>query len=145
MSDKILKLFKTAFEASQDVKGENIIGLDLTQSSSYADYILIVSGTNERQIQAIANRIVEEAFKKCQTHPLGIEGYEGAQWVLVDFGDVVCHIFLDQIRDLYHLEDMWPHVRPLTEDQLEKLFTTKKSTQTTPIKQKKVMIRKSRQ
>ncbi|MBF0104411.1 MAG: ribosome silencing factor [Deltaproteobacteria bacterium] len=125
MPKKINKLFKTVVKSCQAIKAENIAALDLDAIESYADYIIIVSGNSDRQLSAIADRVVEDAYKKCKQHPLGVEGVGNSAWVLIDFGDVVCHVFLNEVRQHYRLEDMWPQVRPMGEQDLEKLFARK--------------------
>jgi len=141
MEAKIKKLFKTVFTAAQDLKAEDIIALDMRGQSSYTDYVLIASGSNERQIQAMADRILDESYKKCKYHPLGTEGYESLQWVLIDFGDVVCHIFHQDVRDQYHLEDMWPKIVPMQEEEIVKYLAGKKTKK--KVAEKKVIVRKS--
>ncbi len=127
MSDaNIKKLFKTAFEAAQDVKAEEVTGVNLTKISSYADYVLIASGTSGRQVQSIADRILDDAHKKCGIHPLGVEGYENGLWILVDFGDIICHVFLNELRPNYRLEHMWPRAVPMNETDLGEFFSGKK-------------------
>lgn len=88
-----------------------MVTLDMRPLSSMADYLVIASGTNDRQVQAIADRIVDGVAKKQKRKPLGIEGTENAHWILVDYGDVICHVFLDTARDFYRLEDMWYDAR----------------------------------
>jgi len=137
MSDvKIKKLFKTIFQACQDVKGQDLIALDLSHNESYTDYVIIVSGTSDRQAKALADRVIDESYKKCQTHPLGVEGFESAHWILIDFGDVICHVFFDEVRSVYRLEDMWPYVKPLKESDVEKIFLRKKPATKRPVKVK---------
>lgn len=111
--NKIEQLFKAVVDACEDLKAEDLLGLDLTNAQSYTDYVVIASANNERQAKAMADRVLEYAFKKCKRHPLGTEGLDVGEWVLIDFGDVVCHIFLEEVRDQYHLEDMWPKVNPI--------------------------------
>jgi ribosome-associated protein len=148
MSDqKIAKLLKTVFTACQDVKGVDIQLLDLRKISSYADYIVLVSGASDRQVKALADRILDEAHKKCHASPLGIEGFEASQWILVDFGDIVCHVFLEEARPLYHIEHMWPRIRPMTEPEIAAFLSPpKKAPRKAPAKKpaaaKKTVLRK---
>lgn len=122
MIDSTLKLFAAAFEACQDLKGEELVSLDLANVESYTDVVLVVTVTSERQMQAMADHILQKVFQRCHKHPLGTEGYQSASWILIDFGDVICHIFLNTVRDLYHLEDMWPQVKPMDEKKTEKFL-----------------------
>lgn len=122
LAQKEKRLLKAAFESCQALKALDTLLVDLRSSDTYTDWVFIVSGTNDRQIRAIADRVVETIFDDCQLNPLGVEGFDGAQWILVDYGSLVCHIFLDEVRENYHLEDMWPRVRPLREDDISALL-----------------------
>src|SRR3712207_4057751 len=84
--------------AAIDKKAENVKVLDLTDISGFTDYFLICSGMSDRQVQAIADS-VEGAMTKAGTELVSIEGYGEGRWVLMDFGDVVIHIFLDALRE----------------------------------------------
>lgn len=84
----------------------NLEVLDLRRLSSFTDYFVIVSGRSDRQVQAICDRI-EENLKKKDRKPLGIEGYPQGHWVLMDYGEVVAHIFYEEVRPLYALEKLW--------------------------------------
>ncbi|RME00088.1 MAG: ribosome silencing factor [Deltaproteobacteria bacterium] len=92
---------------AQEKKAEDIVVLDMQSvSSSYTDYCMICSGNSTRQVQAIADSI-ELNLKREGIYPLGIEGYNVGEWVLVDYGDVVVHIFLAENRRYYDLEGLW--------------------------------------
>jgi ribosome-associated protein len=100
------QLAQLAAKACDEKRAEDIVLLDMQQVSLIADYFLICNGTNERQVQAIAREIKEQA----EEHGLIIkrlEGYEQARWILVDIGDVVCHIFHKDERHYYNLERLW--------------------------------------
>ncbi len=100
--DKALECARAAI----DKKAENLKVLDLTNLSSFTDFFLICSGTSDRQVMAIADSI--EAAMSAQDHELiSIEGYSEGRWVLMDFGDVVIHIFLEALREYYDLENLW--------------------------------------
>lgn len=96
----------SAARAALDKKAENLRLLELGERSSFTDYFLLCNGSSNRQIQAIADSI-EEALKKTGTRPLSIEGVQEGRWVLMDYGDVVVHIFLDALRDYYNIESLW--------------------------------------
>ena len=138
--DKIKKLLKTVLEAAQEVKAEDIVGLDLTDVESYADYVVIASGQNDRQIQALSHRITKKVFEEHKRHPLGVEGANTSEWILIDYGDLICHVFAPEVREIYHLEDMWPQLSPLNEEQLQKLITIpprrSKSAASAPVKKR---------
>jgi ribosome-associated protein len=100
--DKALECARAAI----DKKAENLKVLDLTHLSSFTDYFLICSGMSDRQVQAIADSI-ESAMSAQDRELISIEGYSEGRWVLMDFGDVVIHIFLDALREYYDLENLW--------------------------------------
>ena len=83
-----------------------IVVLDLREIASFTDYFVITSGTNERQVQAISDGIVE-TLKKSGSPALRVEGYKTAEWILVDYGDFVVHIFDEKARRFYDLERLW--------------------------------------
>jgi len=87
-------------------KAENIVSIDLTGKSDFADRMVIASGTSGRHIGSLADRVVE-ALKKAGYDHVPVEGQEGCDWVLVDAGDIVVHIFRPEIRSYYNLEKMW--------------------------------------
>lgn len=95
-------------------KAFDITILELTKASSLTDYFLICSGRSDRQVQAIAQSIEEKMGEK-GVRPLGEEGMREGRWVLIDYADVVIHIFYDQIRHYYDLEGLWieaPRIKP---------------------------------
>ena len=93
-------------EAATDKKAEGILVMNVSEVTSIADLFVICSGRGERQVQAIADGIVEHA-KAAGRQPVGIEGYSSGRWVLIDLGDVVVHAFVPEERDLYKLERLW--------------------------------------
>jgi ribosome-associated protein len=92
--------------AASDKKALDIVVLDLREVASFTDYFVITSGTNVRQVQAIADEVVEQ-LKKQGTRAARVEGYKTAEWVLVDYGDFVVHVFEDKARRFYDLERLW--------------------------------------
>ena len=97
-------------QASLDVKGKDLTVLDVSKLSDVADYFVIVSARSDRQVQGICNRILEDLVKQ-GVSPLSIEGYNKAHWVLLDFDDVIVHIFYEPIRDIYRLEGLWHNAK----------------------------------
>ena len=81
-----------------------MVVLDLRQIASFAEYFVIASGANQRQVQAISDEIEEQLKKQLKTRPVRIEGYSSAEWVLMDYGDFIVHIFNKEARDFYDLE-----------------------------------------
>src|SRR5436309_818509 len=95
-----------ALRAASDKKALDIVVLDLREIASFTDYFIITSGTNVRQVQAIADEVVEQ-LKKQGTRAARVEGYKTAEWVLVDYGDFILHVFEDKARRFYDLERLW--------------------------------------
>lgn len=96
----------TALRAASDKKALDLIVLDLRELASFTDYFVITSGTNQRQVQAIADEVVER-LKKQGTRAERVEGYNSAEWVLVDYGYFIVHVFEDKARRFYDLERLW--------------------------------------
>jgi len=93
--------------ASLKRKAKNLTILNVKEISSFADYFIICSGTSDRQVQSIAASI-RENLKEYGIIPLGIEGESLGKWVLMDYEDVIIHVFYEPIRDFYDLERLWP-------------------------------------
>jgi ribosome-associated protein len=98
--------------ACEEVKGQETTVLDVHSLSDIADYFVIVSGRSDRQVQGITNRIVEELVR-LNIKPLAVEGYTEGQWVIVDCGEIVVHIFYEQKRALYDIESLWMQAKRL--------------------------------
>ncbi len=111
MSDVVDNIKKLVVAALEDMKAVNMTVLDVRDKSNVTDYMVIVSGTSNRHLKAMANNVVVEA-KKAGIPPLGVEGEGQAEWVLVDMGDVVVHIMLQDTRDFYQLEKLWSEDSP---------------------------------
>ncbi len=92
--------------AALEKKAFDLVLLDLKNISSFTEYFLICSGRSDRQVQAIA-RSIEEDLKKMGIYSLGMEGFEEGKWILMDYDDVVVHVFLDPVRRFYDLEGLW--------------------------------------
>jgi len=92
--------------ALMDRKAIDLVILEVKDLSSFTDYFLICSGNSDRQVQAIA-RHAEEKLGEEGLHPLGIEGKRDGRWVLLDYGDVVIHVFYHPVREFYDLERLW--------------------------------------
>jgi ribosome-associated protein len=90
-----------------DKKGSNITLLDLREQALFADYFLICEADNDRQLQALANSIVADAKHNGDTIASGKEGMAENGWVLVDFGDLIVHLFSSEKRQYYKLEELW--------------------------------------
>ncbi len=92
--------------AAIEKKATELVLIQMQGVTSYTDYFLICSGTSDRQVQAIAQRIAE-VLEENGVQPLGLEGTSEGKWVLMDYGDVVIHVFLEPIRRFYDLEGLW--------------------------------------
>lgn len=81
--------------------------LDLTGITSFADYFVICTGSNQRQVQAIADELRLHLKKQLGELPISVEGYDQAEWILADYGDLLVHIFSPKAREYYDLERLW--------------------------------------
>lgn len=99
-------LKRLVIDALDDLKAVNVISLDVTALTDVMDFLVIASGTSNRHVRSLADIVCLEA-KKQGMRPLGVEGESAAEWVLVDFGDVVVHVMLPATRDFYDLERLW--------------------------------------
>ncbi len=97
---------KIAVKSSQAKKGEDIVVLRLSEISSFTDFFIIINGNSGRQNIAIYENI-EQELKKLKVKPLSIEGKENAEWILMDYGNFVVHIFSKKAREYYSLEKLW--------------------------------------
>ncbi len=95
-----------ALHAAGEKKGLQPVVLDLREIASFTDYFVIVSGANERQVQAISDEIYE-SLKKLGHTAARVEGYKTAEWILLDYGDFVVHVFEQKARTFYDLERLW--------------------------------------
>ena len=97
---------QVVLEALDDLKAVNPVTLDVGGLTDVMDYLVIASGTSNRHVKSLASNVSVEG-KKAGVWPLGIEGDDTGEWVLVDFGDVVVHVMLPATRDFYDLERLW--------------------------------------
>ena len=104
--DVSAKLKNHMVKALEDLKGRNIVVLDVTKLTDITDFMIVVSGTSNRQVKALADSVMNAA-KTISLKPLGIEGKEGLDWVLIDLGDVVVHVMHPDSREFYNLEGLW--------------------------------------
>lgn len=101
-----LQLIKQAVLFADEKKAENTVVLKVSKVVSYTDYILISEAQSTKQVQAISKNILSE-MTKLNRKPIGVEGTENGLWVLIDYGDIVIHLFLNSIRSLYDIENFW--------------------------------------
>ncbi len=100
------ELRELVIDALDDLKGINIVDLDVQGLTDVMDFLVIASGTSNRHVKSLADNVLMKAKEQGQ-RPLGVEGQDGAEWVLVDFGGVVVHVMLPATRDFYDLERLW--------------------------------------
>ncbi len=106
------QLKQLVVDALDDLKAVNTVTLDVTKLTDVTDFLIITSGTSNRHVKSLADNVCMEAKKQGQ-RPLGVEGEDAGEWVLVDFGDVVVHVMLPATRDFYDLERLWAdHDKP---------------------------------
>jgi ribosome-associated protein len=99
-----------AVRAAESKKATDIRVLDLREVTSFADYFVLSTGANSRQIQAISDEVVRQ-LKDLGERPNNVEGYGNAEWVLVDYGDFLVHVFSPRARQYYDLERLWRHAK----------------------------------
>ena len=93
-------------ESLDDLKGLDVRTIDVTQVSDVTDFMILASGTSNRHVRSLVNRVTED-LKESGVSPLGVEGRETSEWVLVDYGDIVVHVMQAEARSFYDLERLW--------------------------------------
>ena len=106
-SGRSLQLALTAARVAAENKGQDIVVLDMSQQTAWFDYFVIATGRSGRQLRAISDEIDHTLEQKLGDHRLRTEGYKDSRWIVLDFGDVLIHVFDDKTRDFYQLEDLW--------------------------------------
>ena len=106
-----IQIARNALKASLDKKAKRPVLQDLEGRSDLCRFQLVVSGDNERQTQAICDNIEEQLRKEFGLKAVAIEGKQTGQWILLDYGSVLIHVFFDPIRDYYALEQLWPKAK----------------------------------
>lgn len=100
------EMTKIAFQALEDKKAEDIRIIDISGVSVLADYFIIANGTNENQVKALVDNVQEELYK-AGYEAKQVEGYRSASWILLDYGDIIIHVFSKEDRLFYDLERIW--------------------------------------
>ena len=93
-------------DALEEIKAVEVVALDVRRLTSIADAIVIASGTSQRHVQSLADNVLRRA-READARPLGVEGEQAGDWVLVDLGDVIVHVMRPEVRDFYNLEKLW--------------------------------------
>ena len=126
-----------AISACQEKKAEHIAVLELEpESGAFTDYFVLCSGTNPRQVQAISDE-VEERLDKAGMRPAHVEGYKQAEWVLLDYVDLVVHVFSEKARSYYDLERLWKSAKRLEPGDLTAVVTGKKRAPARPLRKRR--------
>jgi len=99
-------LLENVRAAVEEIKGKDVVEIDVRGKTSVADHLVIVSGTSTRHVKSIADEVIRFS-KQLGVMPLGVEGEREAEWVLVDLGDVIVHVMLPRVREFYALERLW--------------------------------------
>ncbi len=97
---------KLALQALDALKAENVIIIDVRNHANFTDFMIFASGRSTRHVKSIANEVIETA-KSGNLLPLGVEGEDVGEWILVDLGDVIVHVMLPDTRQFYELEKLW--------------------------------------
>ena len=127
-----------AIQACLEKKAEELSILEMEKGSgAFTDYFVLCSGTNPRQVQAIADE-VELRLKKAGLRPTHVEGYTQAEWVLIDYVDFVVHVFSEKARKFYDLERLWKSARRLEPSDLKTAVRARKTATKAPAKKRKV-------
>jgi ribosome-associated protein len=105
-SDESTSLVERAAELALDRKAEDVVSLDLRGISTATDYFLLATGNSDIQVRAISDNVIDE-LKKEGVRPNHVEGLQGGRWVLIDYIDMVVHVFHPSAREFYHLEELW--------------------------------------
>jgi ribosome-associated protein len=100
------KLSSLIVEALEDVKAKDIVKLDVRNMTTVTDYMIVASGTSNRHVKALIDNVAEKA-KEAGCRPIGIEGEEGGEWILLDLQDALVHVMLPKVREFYNLEKLW--------------------------------------
>jgi ribosome-associated protein len=106
VNDAVSRAINTVLVSLEDSKAENIVSIDIQGKSSLGDYMVIASGRSHRHVSAVADHLLK-ALKDAGLGTARVEGLAGADWVLIDSGDIIVHVFRPEVRDFYNLEKMW--------------------------------------
>ena len=100
------QLCELVVDALEEVKAQDVVKLDVRKMTSVTDYMIVASGTSNRHVKALADAVSDKA-RVAGHRPVGIEGTEGSEWVLLDLQDALVHVMLPRVREFYNLEKLW--------------------------------------
>ena len=106
VDDAVSRAIKTVLASLEDSKAENIVSIDIQGKSSLGDYMVVASGRSHRHVSAVADHLLK-ALKDAGLGMARVEGLSGADWVLIDSGDIIVHVFRPEIREFYNIEKLW--------------------------------------
>ncbi len=112
--DESLQKAKRAAQAISDNRGKDVVILDMRKLSPAFDYFVIATGASNRQLHAMSDAVDDIFEKELKLQKLGMEGYRESRWILLDYGDVVIHLFDADTRDYFRLEQLWGGAEPVT-------------------------------
>ena len=118
------KKYRLCAEAAEEKHAEDLVILDVSEVTDFTSYFIIASGTSDRQVQAISDAI-HDKMKENKVLPVGIEGYNEAKWILMDYDDVIIHIFYEPVRELYDIERLWHDAKKVRRRKAAKAATPK--------------------
>ena len=98
---------KLALHCASEKKAIDLLAIDLREIASFTEFFIIASGNNQRQVQAVSDEINEQLKKQLNSRPVRIEGYSSGEWILLDYGDFIVHVFEKNAREFYDLERLW--------------------------------------
>ncbi len=93
-------------DALDDIKGRDIVRLDVRDMTTVTDYMIVASGTSNRHVKALVDNVMEKA-RQSGVRPIGVEGEAGGEWILLDLQDALVHVMLPKVREFYNLEKLW--------------------------------------
>jgi ribosome-associated protein len=102
-----LDLARAIVDVLEDRKGEDILLLDLAEICSFTDFFILCSAGSERTLKALSGEVQRQTKERFSLRPSSVEGDEVSRWILLDYGDVIVHLFSPELRDYYRLEDLW--------------------------------------
>ncbi len=112
-ADKALRRAVAAAQTAEDNRGRDIVILDVREMTTIFDYFVLATGTSRRQLHAMSEEIDHTLEDDMNDHRMGIEGYRESRWIVLDYGDVVIHLFEPDTRRYYALEQLWDRAKPV--------------------------------